>query len=93
MGDPVFDYFAKTEMQAVASPGFEKRTVDAIEQLLDLIGKPVMLVVNSGVATSGWAVADARSKLVKGHRRSRTGCAARSITRNAVRPARDVYGA
>src|ERR1035438_1654174 len=42
MGDPVFDYFAKTEMQAVSSPGFEKRTVDAIEQLLDLIGKPVV---------------------------------------------------
>jgi len=66
MGDPVFDYFAKTELQAVSSPGFEKRTVDAIEQLLDLIGKPVVLVLNSGIATSGWAVADARSKLVKG---------------------------
>jgi pimeloyl-ACP methyl ester carboxylesterase len=66
MGDPVFDYFAKTEQQAVASPDFEKRTVDAIEQLLDMIGQPVVLMVNSGVATSGWVVADARSKLVKG---------------------------
>src|SRR5208283_2380455 len=66
MGDPVFDYFAKTELQAVSSPGFEKRTVDTIEQLVDLIGKPVVLVLNSGIAASGWVVADARSKLVKG---------------------------
>ena len=66
MGDPVFDYFAKTELQAVSSPGFEKRTVDAIEHLVDLIGKPVVMVINSGIATSGWVVADARSKLVKG---------------------------
>lgn len=66
MGDPVFDYFAKTEQQAVVSPEFEKRTVDAVEHLLDLIGKPVVLVINSGIATSGWVVADARSKLVKG---------------------------
>ena len=67
MGDPVFDYFAKTELQAVvASPGFEKLTVDAIEQLLDLIGQPVVLMVNSGIAAPGWVVADGRSKFVKG---------------------------
>ena len=66
MGDPVFDYFAKTELQAVASPNQEKRSVDAIVQLLDLIGQPVVLVLNSGIATSGWAVADARPKFVKG---------------------------
>src|ERR1700757_2632416 len=34
MGDPVFDYFAKTELQQVSSPDFEKRTIDALEQLL-----------------------------------------------------------
>jgi pimeloyl-ACP methyl ester carboxylesterase len=66
MGDPVFDYFAKTELQTVTSPNQEKRTVDAVEQLLDLIGQPVILVVNSGIAASGWVVADARSKLIKG---------------------------
>ena len=66
MGDPVFDYFAKTELQTVTGPNQEKRTVDAVEQLLDLIGQPVILMLNSGIAASGWVVADARSKLVKG---------------------------
>ena len=66
MGDLVFDYFAKTELQTVTSPNQEKRTVDAVEQLLDLIGQPVILLVNSGIAASGWVVADARSKLIKG---------------------------
>jgi pimeloyl-ACP methyl ester carboxylesterase len=66
MGDPVFDYFAKTELQTVTSPNQEKRTVDAVEQLLDLIGQPVILLVNSGIAASGWVVADARPKLIKG---------------------------
>ena len=66
MGDPVFDYFAKTELQTVTGPNQEKRTVEAVEQLLDLIGQPVILMLNSGIAASGWAVADARSKLVKG---------------------------
>jgi pimeloyl-ACP methyl ester carboxylesterase len=66
MGDPVFDYFAKTELQAVTSPTQEKRTVDAVMQLLDLIGQPVILMLNSGIAASGWVVADARSKLIKG---------------------------
>jgi len=66
MGDPVFDYFAKTELQTVTGPNQEKRTVEAVEQLLDLIGQPVILMLNSGIAASGWVVADARSKLVKG---------------------------
>jgi pimeloyl-ACP methyl ester carboxylesterase len=66
MGDPVFDYFAKTEMPTVTSPNQEKRTVDAVVQLVDLIGQPVILVLNSGIASSGWVVADARSKLIKG---------------------------
>jgi pimeloyl-ACP methyl ester carboxylesterase len=66
MGDPVFDSFAKTELQTVTGPNQEKRTVEAVEQLLDLIGQPVILMLNSGIAASGWVVADARSKLVKG---------------------------
>jgi pimeloyl-ACP methyl ester carboxylesterase len=66
MGDPVFDYFAKTELQVVASPNQDKHTVDAVVQLLDLIGQPVILVLNSGIAASGWVVADARSKVIKG---------------------------
>ena len=66
MGDPVFDYFAKTELQIPVGPTQEKRNVDAIVQLLDLIGQPVILVLNSGSAASGWVVADTQSKLVKG---------------------------
>jgi hypothetical protein len=47
-------------------PNQDKHTVDAVVQLLDLIGQPVILVLNSGIAASGWVVADARSKLIKG---------------------------
>jgi len=66
MGDPVFDYFAKTELQSVANPNNAQIITDAVVQLLDLIGQPVVLMVNSGVASSGWVVADSRPKLVKG---------------------------
>src|SRR5437660_357115 len=64
MGDPVFDYFAKTELQIAAVP--EKVTLDAIVQLLDTIGQPVILLFHSGMASIGWLVADARPQLVKG---------------------------
>jgi pimeloyl-ACP methyl ester carboxylesterase len=66
MGDPVFDYFAKTELQSVSNPNGAQIITDAVVQLLDMIGQPVILMVNSGVASSGWVVADARPKLVKG---------------------------
>jgi pimeloyl-ACP methyl ester carboxylesterase len=66
MGDPVFDYFAKTELQSVTNPNNAQIISDAVVQLLDLIGQPVVLMVNSGVASSGWVIADARPKLVKG---------------------------
>jgi pimeloyl-ACP methyl ester carboxylesterase len=66
MGDPVFDYFAKTELQVVASPNQERRAADAIVALLDSINQPVILLVNSGAAASGWLAADARPKFVKG---------------------------
>jgi hypothetical protein len=66
MGDPVFDYFAKTELQSVANPNNAQIITDAVVQLLDLIGQPVVLMVNSGVASSGWVIADSRPKLVKG---------------------------
>jgi len=35
-------------------------------QLVDLIGQPVILLLHSRLATSGWLLADARPKLVKG---------------------------
>jgi pimeloyl-ACP methyl ester carboxylesterase len=66
MGDPVFDYFAKTEFQTVVGPEVEKRNRDAIVALVDLIGQPVILLLNSGSGAFGWLVADARPKLVKG---------------------------
>jgi len=64
MGDPVFDYFAKTELQSASVA--QDVTVDSIEQLLDAIGQPVILVFHSGMAMIGWRVADGRSQLVKG---------------------------
>ena len=66
MGDPVFDYYAKTDSQTPTGPDLEKVAAEDIEQLLDLIGQPVILLLHSGVAPSGWMVADARPKLVKG---------------------------
>jgi len=65
MGDPVFDYFAKTEVQYIE--GYQERlTSDALIQLLDMIGQPIIMLVNSGYAPSGWVAADARPKLIKG---------------------------
>ncbi len=66
MGDPIFDYYAKTDSQTPTGSDLETIAADDIEQLLDLIGQPVILLLHSGVAPSGWMVADARPKLVKG---------------------------
>lgn len=66
MGDPVFDYFAKTELPAPVSPNQERRTAYALVELADRIGQPVILMLNSGSAAAGWQIADQRPKLVKG---------------------------
>ena len=66
MGDPMFDYYAKTDSQTPTGADLEKIAADDIEELLDLIGQPVILLLHSGVAPSGWMAADARPKLVKG---------------------------
>ncbi len=66
MGDPVFDYFAKTDSQSPTGKDLEQLSADDIVALVDLIHEPVVLLLHSGVAPSGWLVADARSKLVKG---------------------------
>ena len=64
IGDPVFDYYAETEVQHI--DGYqEKLFSEALIKLLDLIGKPVIMLVNSGYAPSGWDAADARPKLIK----------------------------
>lgn len=65
MGDPVFDYFAKTEQQALTGPA-ANLAVDGLVELVDLIGQPVVMILHSGVASYGWVAADRRPKLVKG---------------------------
>jgi pimeloyl-ACP methyl ester carboxylesterase len=65
MGDPTFDYFAKTDTQTPNGRDIEQLTSEDIEALLDLIHQPVVLLLHSGVAPSGWMAADARPKLVK----------------------------
>src|SRR5215471_14683284 len=66
MGDPIFDYYAKTDSQTPAGADLEKIAADDIEELLDLIGQPVILLLHSGVAPSGWMAADPGPKWVKG---------------------------
>ena len=65
MGDPIFDYFAKTDSQSPTGKDMEQLAADDIVQLVDLIHSPVVLLLHSGVGPSGWLVADARPKLVK----------------------------
>lgn len=65
IGDPVFDYFAKMELPFPSADDMEPLAAEDIEQLMDLIGKPVILLLHSRLATSGWLAADARPKLVK----------------------------
>jgi pimeloyl-ACP methyl ester carboxylesterase len=66
MGDPVFDYFAKTDTQSPTGKDMEELSAKDIVELVDLIHEPVILLLHSGVAPAGWLVADARPKLVKG---------------------------
>ena len=64
-GEPAFDYYAKMEVNGVSGFKLEGQdTKDDIVQLLDMIGKPVVLLLHSGSAV-GWLVADSRPKLVK----------------------------
>jgi pimeloyl-ACP methyl ester carboxylesterase len=65
MGDPVFDYFAKTELGFPTADDMEPLSADDLVQLVDLIGKPVILLLHSRLATSGWLLADARPKMIK----------------------------
>ena len=66
MGDPIFDYYSKTDTQTPTGADLPQVAVDDITELLDLIGKPVILLLHSGVAPDGWNAADLRPKLVKG---------------------------
>ena len=64
MGDPVFDNFAKGQMQFVANQ--DALTVPAGVALLDAIGKPVILITHSQGGGMGFDVTNLRPKLVAG---------------------------
>ena len=61
MGDPVFDYFTKGQLQFVANQ--DELTVPAGVALLDMIGKPVILITHSQGGGMGFDVANQRPKL------------------------------
>lgn len=65
-GDPVFDAFAATQVESLAS-AVETETLirDAGVALLDKIG-PAILVTHSQAGSFGWILADSRPKAVKG---------------------------
>jgi pimeloyl-ACP methyl ester carboxylesterase len=65
MGDPVFDDFARTQVQFLQGGKQAKLNLDAHTALLDKIGSPVILITHSQGGEFGWQVADARPKLVK----------------------------
>ena len=64
-GDPVNDYFNKTQVQFLAGNRQETLTRDANIALLDMINTPVILLTHSQGGAFGWLVADARPNLVK----------------------------
>jgi pimeloyl-ACP methyl ester carboxylesterase len=65
MGDPIFDDFAKTQVQFLAGGKQAKLNLDAHIALLDKIGSPVIVLTHSQGGEFGWQIADARPKLVK----------------------------
>jgi len=65
MGDPVFDDFARTQVEFLAGGKQAKLNLDAHVALLDRIGSPVIILTHSQGGEFGWQVADARPKLVK----------------------------
>jgi pimeloyl-ACP methyl ester carboxylesterase len=65
MGDPVFDDFAKTQVQFLQGGSQDKLNLDAHIALLERIGTPVILITHSQGGGFGFQVADARPNLVK----------------------------
>ena len=64
MGDPVFDYFVKGQMQFVSNQA--ELAIPAGVALLDQIGSPVILLTHSQGGGIGFNVADERPKLIAG---------------------------
>jgi pimeloyl-ACP methyl ester carboxylesterase len=65
MGDPVFDDFARTQVQFLAGESQDKLNLSAHIALLERIGTPVILITHSQGGGFGFQVADARPNLVK----------------------------
>ena len=69
MGDPIFDEFAKTQVQFLGGGGpasQDQLSRDAFIALLDMIKSPVIILSHSQGGTVGWLMADARPSQVKG---------------------------
>ncbi len=69
MGDPVFDNFAKTQVQFLGGGGplsQDELSRDAFVALLDMIKTPVIILSHSQGGPVGWLMADARPNQVKG---------------------------
>ena len=67
MGDPIFDNFAKTQVQFLGGADNKAGELnrEAGAALLDMIGTPVILLTHSMGGGVGWEVANARPNLVK----------------------------
>ncbi|XDG04334.1 hypothetical protein ABKA04_003949 [Annulohypoxylon sp. FPYF3050] len=66
MGDPVFDQFYRSALQILDDPAWQEAASQAAcAALLDLIGKPVVLIGHSAGGSVPWLVADVRPKLVQ----------------------------
>jgi len=65
MGDPVFDDFAKTQVEFLQGGKQARLNLDAHIALLEKIGTPVILITHSQGGEFGWQAADARPKLVR----------------------------
>jgi pimeloyl-ACP methyl ester carboxylesterase len=69
MGDPIFDEFAKTQVQFLGGGGplsQDELSRDAFVALLDAIKTPVIILSHSQGGPVGWLMADARPNQVKG---------------------------
>lgn len=65
-GDPIFDAFAKMQVQFLeAGARASQMYLDATVALLDTIGTPVILFTHSRGGGVGWSATEARPKLVK----------------------------
>lgn len=66
MGDPIFDAYYSSNVQFLNNATWQQSTVQAAAaNLLDRIGKPVILLSHSQGGVMPWLIADARPNLVK----------------------------